>query len=1034
MLFEEATATLGWPERQEVFAPRCVSKRVQVETAKAKIETPLKRLGADISVGLLASNPNEEKTEAPLAIVCDFGQSASDTQLDAAQQLAWNFCRSRLLITLERHRLRAWTCCLPPTSSIHDRIVFDDTTNLPDATLFPISESALHALHWISLSSGEFFERRKPSFRSEGRVDALLLDNLREVRRRLIESQLPKSISHDLLARLIFVQFLFQRQDSQGKPFLDERLLKGRLDGKLSQEYSSLSDILGNYTDSYILFQWLNDRFNGDLFPGKGKTPEEREQEWNEEKAHVKPEHLKLLASFTSGQLDLRHQQPMLWRFYSFDTIPLEFISSVYEQFVSDDAHSKKAYYTKSFLVDYMLDNVLPWDGQEWDIKILDPSCGSGIFLVKAFLRLIQRWKNAHPGQEPGITDLKPILSKSLFGVDIDPEAVRVASFSLYLAMCDAIDPRHYWKQTVFPRLREQNLIAQDFFRDDTPGFRTNEDSGTFDLVVGNAPWGKNSINDSTCCRKWANANEWPISYNDIGPLFLAKSSKLAKKDGWVSLLQPANTILFNRSAPAITLREAFFNRLRIAEITNLSSLRFVLFAKAIGPACAITYQNRKPDPDGKVVYLCPKATGTSDDFFRIIIEPNDINEVPYRAAIDGHFSWTTLTWGGWRDYELIASLRQRLNLAKLKSKGVVFTSEGIIRGNREQHIQDLIGMRLLSESGFPEDSFLTVNAADLPINEDPLVHSAASNDLAPFQIPQLIIKQSWIAKPGRFRAVMVNGGPDDAVVCSDSYVSVHVEPQNESILHAACLVFNSKLATYFQLLTSGQFATFIPKPIESELRRVPLPEPKAGLLEGLTSFDDVDERVRQLFQFKPAEWALIEDVFNFTLPFFKRHANSPGRHPTPRKVGKDPDLKSYAEQFIRVLRSGFGKDKEPRATIFQETGSNKLPVRLLAIHLHWPGEEKSIQLESIGSDKLAERLISFYSDLLQPSPNAAGVLFERHARVYTVHEAHGVRVPTIFFIKPDQRRHWTRSQAMRDADEVVNEILKRPWPCQEAQ
>ncbi len=68
---------------------------------------------------------------------------------------------------------------------------------------------------------------------------------------------------------------------------------------------------------------------------------------------------------------------------------------------------------------------VLPWDGEEWNLRILDPACGSGVFLVKAFQRLIHRWRRAHD-REPLVRDLKPILANNLVGVDRNPEAVRV--------------------------------------------------------------------------------------------------------------------------------------------------------------------------------------------------------------------------------------------------------------------------------------------------------------------------------------------------------------------------------------------------------------------------------------------------------------------------------------------------------------------------------------------------------------------------------------------------------------------------------
>ena len=48
-------------------------------------------------------------------------------------------------------------------------------------------------------------------------------------------------------------------------------------------------------------------------------------------------------------------------------------------------------------------------------------------------------------------------------------EAIRVASFSLSLAMCDFLDPRSIWDKLSFPRLLDNNLISSDFFDEDVP-------------------------------------------------------------------------------------------------------------------------------------------------------------------------------------------------------------------------------------------------------------------------------------------------------------------------------------------------------------------------------------------------------------------------------------------------------------------------------------------------------------------------------------------------------------------------------------
>src|SRR5437763_1196677 len=127
MLLDQATRELGWPERRQVIKPSGGGNRVLAELVKEKIGLPLKHLGAEVQVGVLSPAPESAGTEAPLAIVCEFTKCPSDQLLHFAHKLAWNFCRTRLLITAERDRLRAWTCCKPPTAAVQTKLVFDDS-------------------------------------------------------------------------------------------------------------------------------------------------------------------------------------------------------------------------------------------------------------------------------------------------------------------------------------------------------------------------------------------------------------------------------------------------------------------------------------------------------------------------------------------------------------------------------------------------------------------------------------------------------------------------------------------------------------------------------------------------------------------------------------------------------------------------------------------------------------------------------------------------------------------------------------------
>lgn len=217
------------------------------------------------------------------------------------------------------------------------------------------------ALHWVNLVSGEFFQQHAHRFNRDGRADQMLLGNLRYIRGRLTEAGLEDDdICHDLLARIIFVQFLFDRKDSEGIAALNPNML-ARLhnDGILARLHASFDSILSDYADTYKLFDWLNTKFNGDLFPGKGDTVADRAKGWAAEKRVVTKRHLSLLADFVRGDVNMPSSQLRLWPQYSFDVIPLEFISSIYETFVTERAARNGIFYTPSHLVNFILDRVL---------------------------------------------------------------------------------------------------------------------------------------------------------------------------------------------------------------------------------------------------------------------------------------------------------------------------------------------------------------------------------------------------------------------------------------------------------------------------------------------------------------------------------------------------------------------------------------------------------------------------------------------------------------------------------------------------
>jgi hypothetical protein len=352
------------------------------------------------------------------------------------------------------------------------------------------------------------------------------------------------------------------------------------------------------------------------------------------------------------------------------------------------------------------------------------------------------------------------------------------------------------------------------------------------------------------------------------------------------------------------------------------------------------------------------------------------------------------------------------------------------VRGNERKPLPGIREKHILETPTFPESTFLWIAATSLPKNENEFVDDDDSTDTEPFEIPQLILKKSWQAQTGRAQAVRIMSDErTGGVVCSQSYVTVHSSGQNSHYLDRACLSYNSIFAVYFLLLSSGRLASYRPEALVEEVLGVPLPDALPQALEELRTSADVDGRSRDAFALKDAEWTLVDDLFRYTLPDFKGDETSPGRQSTERAprlaqpTKAEPQLAAYCRYFARVLKAGFGQDKPVCATIFQDDAQSPLPVRLVAIHLDWPRDEQ-IVVEPVDSAALCERLLELDQKWLTSSqPNRGGIFYQRVAMVYSEFQHQGRSIPTVYIVKPDRIRYWTRSAALRDADEVAADV-----------
>lgn len=249
---------------------------------------------------------------------------------------------------------------------------------------------------------------------------------------------------------------------------------------------------------------------------------------------------------------------------YEFSMISADILGQVYEQFlgkvirlsgghratVEDKPEVKKAggvYYTSSYIVEYIVQQTLAklLDGktptQITKLRLVDPACGSGSFLIAAYQFLLE-WhlafyienepKRRARGRRPvlvetsrsgwklALDERKRILLDHIFGVDIDPQAVEVTKLSLLLKILEGETERTIepylaiFHERALPDLGNNikcgnSLISTDFYEEDEfqflseeqqrrinvfdwksrDGFKSIMEAGRFDVVIGNPPY-----------------------------------------------------------------------------------------------------------------------------------------------------------------------------------------------------------------------------------------------------------------------------------------------------------------------------------------------------------------------------------------------------------------------------------------------------------------------------------------------------------------------------------------------------------------
>ncbi len=815
-----------------------------------------------------------------------------------------------------------------------------------------------------------------------------LLTYLLAVRKNFLSNKNAIDLSPETVDKLlivsILVKFLEEIKDDDGKHTLKSIYKRFKV--------SSFAEAVekGFTLD---IFNELASEFNGKIFDNFTDA----------EKRKIKNTNLSLLSQFLTAKISLTTSQFFLWEQYNFNHLPAEVISAIYENFIQAEAARKNGktekgvVYTPIHLVNFLVDEVMPLDKpmlfKKQSFRVLDPTCGSGVFLVAAYKRLLQWWaiNNSTPDniQYPSAKVAKKILEENIYGVDVKETAVLISILGLTTALLDKLSPKEIWNQLRFSDLRAQNLQCSNFFK----WAANNRFNGKFDLVIGNPPF-----NPETGVKKSAVLNPSLLQRLDIVSKniprsnfalhFFEASLRLGMK---VCMIIPSSIMLYDKTGHSY--RKRLFENYFLTDIFDFTHLRRDLFHKSADtPVVAIVVEN-KQSPKQKINHTVVKRMTSSENKLRFEIDYYDCHSVPFEWAIDAskQFIWKTNLLGGGRLYHLIyrlgslPTLKQFLDKKEKESPEQWIYSSGYkIGGNTEKRMASFVkeGNKIskVLENGSFEISIEGERTNRFEFFPNPRIYS-----------PPFIVFDQVFGKKNIPLALIETYTKRRYLYFNRDFVGIRApkkEVHDLIRIHDFIKVKFRDLCRFYVLVQSGSCMVLTETEINKrDIDSLPFPENEEYL------------------KLSSSEKIIQDDILSYYIHLGKAISkNSAGSNLNNKATTKQ--LEEYGHALCDNLNLIYEKNNKS----WQIAGFLQTPS--FTIYQIGFGSNGAISKE-FDSDKLS--LVS----LLKESTSNRGAIFNRVIRIYK----HVNGYDCIYLIKPNALRYWLKSIALRDCDDTLVDL-----------
>jgi hypothetical protein len=739
----------------------------------------------------------------------------------------------------------------------------------------------------------------------------------------------------------------------------------------------------------------------------------------------------------TSFSANLNTGQLRLYDF-QFDILPVEFISYIYEVFLSEKQKENGIYYTPKKLAQLIVDEVINEDKIG---AILDPSSGSGMFLIVGYQRLLEIAQKHNLEPANNIDKIKfriKLLSENIFGIEKEAIAQRFTLFSLSLQIFTGINPIDI-KEFIANELKENKKIdlfsEYSFFENikhsNSLDISENPFEGkSFSYLVGNPPFFE-IPNTDEYKSEISFLNNYTITYankkdilaknivgrSQISQCFFLKIKDWSNENTRLGFVSNSSNFYNDYSQE---FQEYFYSNYGIEKIYELSKVKKILFEKAKESVLAIIFTNKALNNIIKYYYI-ELGLFSEKPFELLIIQEDKFIEFEQLKLKNTEIRLRDFLIGNEYDNDLIKKLNSYNSLESYiqTDNGAYFLHRGIeIVGFEE--IKKEFDINEKNWESFSQkqkkecyDNFRSKYSSIektfefnipfiKPINIEKFIVSSydsyLGDDISMFHRPR---KRELYEED---RIVWSRIGKSlKAVYIKDSMYfdfDLYVLKLKSDLYHLIVAILNSDLVNYYiNIHLKKRMDGSFPKIGMEDIKKVPIPKEidqnfvseistiSKGLTEGKFEYTEIEHELNELifnlYELSYWEKQRIRDYFL-----------------TKEKIGRK---KNKLEVYKETIKDSISFYLENDINIEESTADFNL--RVIKI---------SLNSNSINTPKVDKVRKYILNEIFEQNSN--GNFLASQEKIYSK--------DCVYIIKEDINKNWTETKAFEDGQDILKHLM----------